>query len=71
MSIASLDQLRVPAHAATHPSLTEAEAARTLDLAQQGFLPAEIAELLDVSQDSAEAAIEAEDAVWYVLRLRW
>ena len=60
MSIASLDQLRVPAYAATHPSLTEAEAARTLDLAQQGFLPAEIAALLDVTQDSVEAAIEAE-----------
>ena len=61
MSIAALDVLLAPASDVPHPPLTEAEAHRALDLAQQGFVPSEIGELLDVYPDSVEAAIE--DAV--------
>ena len=61
MSIAALDVLLAPASDAPHPPLTEAEVHRALDLAQQGFVPSEIGELLDVYPDSVETAIE--DAV--------
>lgn len=47
-----------PVGAAPHPSLTGAEAHRALDLAQQGFVPSEIAELLGVDADSAASVIE-------------
>ena len=58
MSAAALDVLLAPASDAPHPPLTEAEAHRALDLAQQGFVPSEIGELLDVYPDSVETAIE-------------
>ena len=59
MSIATVDDLCAPMRAVQHPPLTEAEAYRALDLAQQGFVPSEIAELLDVYPDSVESAIES------------
>lgn len=58
MSIVSFDVPLTPAGAAPHPSLTDAEAHRALDLAQQGFVPSEIAELLGVPADSAASAVE-------------
>ena len=58
MSIDTLEALLAPIPAVPHPELTEAEAHRALDLAQQGFLRSEIAELLDAYPDSVEAAIE-------------
>ncbi|MCZ4327396.1 homing endonuclease associated repeat-containing protein [Brachybacterium paraconglomeratum] len=57
MSIAALDVLLAPMSDTPHPPLTEAEAHRALDLAQQGFVPSEIGELLDVYPDSVETAI--------------
>ena len=59
MSIATVDDLCAPMRAVQHPPLTEAQAHRALDLAQQGFVPSEIAELLDVYPDSVESAIES------------
>jgi hypothetical protein len=61
MSVAVLGVLLAPASDVPHPPLTEGEAHRALDLAQQGFVPSEIGELLDVYPDSVETAIE--DAV--------
>ncbi|MDN5600285.1 MAG: hypothetical protein L0G52_07100 [Brachybacterium sp.] len=58
MSIAALDVLLAPVSYSPHPPLTEAEAHRALDLAQQGFVPSEIGELLNVYPDSVESAIE-------------
>ncbi|EYT49851.1 homing endonuclease associated repeat-containing protein [Brachybacterium muris] len=59
MSAAALDVLLAPASDTPHPPLTEANAHRALDLAQQGFVPSEIGELLDVHTDSVKTAIEA------------
>lgn len=61
MSIAELDDLLAHASVTLHPPLTESEAQLALDLAQQGFVPSEIGELLDVYLNSVERAIE--DAV--------
>src|SRR5699024_11183944 len=58
MSVSALDVLLAPASDAPQPPLTAAESERALDLAQQGFVPSEIGELLDVYPDSVEAAIE-------------
>lgn len=58
MSAAALDVLLAPVSDVPHRPLTEAEAHRALDLAQQGFVPSEIGELLDVCMDSVETAID-------------
>ncbi|MGP5056014.1 homing endonuclease associated repeat-containing protein [Brachybacterium paraconglomeratum] len=58
MSIDAHDVPLAPASAVPHPQLTEMEVHRALDLAQQGFVPSEIGELLDVYPDSVETAIE-------------